>query len=239
MKKILLILFLFPLLLQGQIVYTALTEQNSNSVTTTFNTPSYTPTTGALVLAFVTSAKATTPDIPTFSGNGLTWVQIETETLDVIATPTKRITAFRAMGTASTGAATATFANAQDGCQIIILQFTGTDISGSNGSGAIVQAVKSNADATSNPSITMGAISSVTNSVVAFYATDDANIITAPEAGWTPTTNVNRSVPDAQLYGEYRLTTTDNTPTVTAASSDWAGIAIEIKSVARRRIIID
>src|SRR5688500_5917902 len=101
MKKLLYILLIFVSCnvvsyetIYAQVSYSALTDINSNSVTTTFNTASYTPTTNALVLAFVTSAKATTPDVPTFSGNGLTWVQVATQTFDVAATPTKRITVF-------------------------------------------------------------------------------------------------------------------------------------------------
>lgn len=198
-----------------------------------YATASLTPSANALVLVAVINAKASAPDTPTLTGNGLTWVQIDTHTYSTIASATKRITLFRSMGASpSAGAITADFAGAsQLGCHIYVCQFTATDQTGSNGSGAIVQTVKNRGDASADPSVTLAALTGTRNAVFAVFGNLRNGFAGAVEgAPWVEDFDAGFNTPATGAYAEHALATTDNTVVVTAASSDWAGIAVEIKA---------
>lgn len=241
MKKLLFILLFFALKAQGQI-----TIGNTNTITVSSGSdnvqvrPSTDFTSGRFYLLFVSNPKATTPEEATVTGTSQTWTKVDGLTFNTIASPTQRITVYRFLA-ASTFSATTTisFGATQLGISSHLYEITGMDATGTNGSGAIVQVVTNSADATANPSVTMAAISSGSNAVIAYFANDINPMGGTAEAGWTEKFDNGYASPDRGDYSMYRIGTTDNTPTVTAASSDWAGIAIEIKSTARRRIIID
>jgi hypothetical protein len=241
MKKLLFILFLFPLLSQGQITigHTNTVTVSSSSASTQVR-PSTDFTSGRLYLLFVSNAKATSPEEATVTGTSQTWTKIDGLTFNTIGTPTQRVTVYRFLAASTFSATTSiSFGATQLSISSHIYQINGMVTTGTNGSDAIVQAVTNSADATANPSVTMAAISNGRNAVVSYFGNDINPFGGTVEAGWTQEFNVGYASPDRGDYSMYRLTTTDNTPTVTAASSDWAGIAIEIKSAARRRIIID
>jgi hypothetical protein len=132
-----------------------------------------------------------------------------------------------------------TFGGGSTGFSFVIYEITGVPTTGTNGADAIVQAVTNTGTASANPSISMTAISDGRNAVMTFFTNSVNPFGGTPESGWTENYDVGYATPDNGTYIMRRLTTTDNTPTVTAAASDWSGIAIEIKSAARRRIIID
>jgi len=206
---------------------------NTTSAANSYSTAAtYTPTANALVIAIVASAN-TPSTTPTFSGNGLTWVQIGTTNFNTLASPTLRLTFFRAMGASpTTTAGTADFGGVnQAGCHIRVFQFVNADTSGANGSGAIVQVGFNGNDASTNPNITLASLIGSANAV---YAVANFNVTAAtfngsPESGWTTDYAANFATPFDGIYGVFRLATTDNTVAITGTSTAWAAMAIEIK----------
>jgi hypothetical protein len=119
-----------------------LTNGSSTTDATSFATASISPTGGRLVLAWVINTKATTPDTPTISGGGMTtWTQVATVLYGTIASPTYRITLFRALQ-AVPGSATATIdfgGVTQTACIWVIQEFANVQVTGANGADALVQ----------------------------------------------------------------------------------------------------
>src|SRR3989442_2758141 len=97
-------------------------------------TASIAPGANQLVLAWVASTATPTPGVPTLSGNGLTWVIMA-------GAVGSRISLFRAMGASPTaGPVTIDFGSStQKSIAWSIVEFSGVDTSGTNGSGAIVR----------------------------------------------------------------------------------------------------
>jgi len=216
----------------GGMTFTGLASRNSVSNATSYVTAAaYLPTGNALVLCTVvnTTTSPTAPTTPTFSGNSLTWVQIDTDTI-TDGTDIRRCTLFRAMGaspTSTTG--TADFAgNTQTSCSFRVVQIAGTDTTGTNGSGAIVQSAKATGTSTT-PSVTLAALASGTSSVYAGFVDAKDPFGATPEASWTEDEDSGNGSPNTGILSYYRLATTDNTVAVTTASTVWVAIAVEIK----------
>lgn len=233
MRYILFILIFFACKAQGQIVIDNYANNQLATSFTNLTLGSNNFIAGRLYLIFVTTTKATTPETPTMSGTGQTWTQINTT-----ATSVQRITAFRFYCTSNnTNDATVFVGPNQTSYVLNRYEVTGMINTGTNGSDAIVQSVTNSATG-ANPSITLAAISSSGNAVIAAFSNNVNPFGGTPESGWTGGVNNGTSLPSGG-YSMFRTNTTDNTPTVTAASSDWLGIAVEIEGTARRRIIID
>lgn len=208
-----------------------LTQFNSDTDATSYATSSISPGANKLILATVTSSKGSTPDVPTLSGNGLTWVQITTNNYDNTGTQ-RTMTMFRALGSSPTsGAVTASFAGTQTACTIIIDEISGIDTSGTNGSGAIVQSA-TNAEASmasSTFTVTLAAFSSVNNATYGAFSNGDA---TTPSAGtgFTLIGAAASTTPIIRSMSEFQAAN-DTTVTFNAAAGNTAGgIAIEIKA---------
>lgn len=244
MKKLLFILLFFALKAQGQISILNNTSLSSSAdFGTTVSLSSRTYTSGRLYLIAFQVSKDTPPDEPSIAGTGQTWTKIADISSRTIGAPTSRLAVFRFLATSTitenTTITIPTGGPLHTGRSTVEIELTGMVTTGTNGSDAIVQAVTNSADASANPSITLAAISSSRNAVFSFF-TNNANPFGATaESGWALLTSSGYDTPSTGVITMSRLTTTDNTPTVTASASDWAGIAIEIKSAARRRIIID
>lgn len=211
---------------------TNLTSFQSSTDATSYATASITPTANYLVLASVSSSKATTPDTPTLSGNNLTWVQIATNNFDTAGTQ-RTVTLFRALGPSPTaGALTASFGgNTQTACTITVDQFSGADTGGTNGSGAIVQSA-TNAEASQAAAtftITLAAFSSANNATYGTATNGDAVNFTAG-TGFTGLGASGSATPLINTFSEWR---SDNDTTVTfggAIGYSSGGIAVEIKA---------
>ena len=201
-----------------------------------YATASITPTANNLVLAWVTNTKASTPDTPTLSGNGLTWVQVATVTWGTIATPTARTTLFRAMGAApSTGGVTISFGGlAQTGAAWSIVQFNGVDTSGTNGSGAIVQSVTGrtdNASAAAGLSITLAALGNAANASAGGFS-NMVNLATSISAGagYTVSAGASYATPTTSIRSEWRIPGATTVSVTQSAISNIGGIAVEVKA---------
>ena len=228
-------LILLPGTAAAAVTQTLLIGSANGTNLSSYTTASITPTANNLVLVWVTNSKASTPDTPTltYNGTGLTFVQVATVTWGTIATPLKRTTLFRAMGASPTaGTITIGFGGVtQTGCLWSVHQFGSVDISGTNGSGAVVQSVTNRVDSPSTAlSITLAALGDASNATAGGFsnAINSATSISAGD-GYTALTGQTHNSPATSLRAEWRAdgSTTVN---VTSTSSAIAGIAVEIKS---------
>lgn len=244
MKKLLFILLCFACKAQAQIT---ITNSTAAYISTDFGTSvilsdrNYVA--GRLYLIAFQVSKDTPPDEPSIAGTSQTWTKIADISSRTTGSPTSRIAVFRFLATSTftenTTITVPTGGPLHTGRSTVELELTGMVTTGTNGSDAIVQAVTNSADASANPSITMAAISNSRNAVFTFFTNNANPFGGTAEAGWTEEFDNGYGTPTTGVYVMYRLTTTDNTPVVTASASDWAGIAIEIQSEGRRRINVD
>ncbi len=218
------------------ITTTLVADASSSTDATTYTTASITPTANNLVLAWVTNTRASSPTIPTLSGNGLTWVQVATVTWGTISAPTARTTLFRAMGAApSAGIVTIDFAGStQTGVGVSIIQFGDVDISGTNGSGAVVQSVTGSTDsatAAAGLSITLAALGNAANATAGGFANfvNSATSISAG-AGYSITPGTTYATPSTSLRSEFNTTGSTIVNVTQSTTSHIGGIAVEIKA---------
>lgn len=209
------------------IAFAGLGSLSSVSDATSYATgSSYTPSANALVLAMVVNT-AGTAGTPTFSGNNLTWVEIATVPF---LSSQYRLTVFRAMGGApSAGTGTASFGGTQTGCIIRVIEFTGVDTSGSDGSGALVQ-TNSTSNTSANPALNLNAIASSRNAVVGLSGNTLNPYGGVTETDWTEDQDVGHLLPTTGGFTMYRLATSDNSLAITAANATWALVGVEIKA---------
>jgi hypothetical protein len=213
------------------ITFSELLTNNSTANAAEYTTSSFTISADKLVLAFVVTSDTVAPDDHVLSSLHGTWVNIGTTNYNTVATPLKRVTLWRTMS-ATGGSSTLTnkFANAATGCSFNVVEFGNVDTSGSQGAGAVVQVGMNAANTTANPTITLAALTGTTNAVFAGFSSPLNPFGGTPESGWTEQFDSGYASPSTSTYGTYRIETTDNTVAVTAGSTDWGGIAVEIKA---------
>lgn len=147
-------------------------------------TASVSPTANALILLSVSvrNGASVDPTTPTVSGNGLTWVLVNSITSDNTSGSRRMNFLFRAMGASpTTGAVTITFGETETDASWSVDQFTNTLTSGTNGSGAIVQNVTANdlTGSATSLTVTLAAFAASTNATFGFFGTDGATGATA------------------------------------------------------------
>lgn len=219
--------------------YASLATSGSNTDASSYTTASISPTANNLVLAWVYSAAGSTPNVPTVSGGGVTWVQVAT-VLD--STSQKRLTLFRAMSAVSTSG-TVTFdfgGQTQTGCTWSIIQYDHVSTRGTNGSGAIVQTdTEASAGSVSSLTSTLSSFASTQNAAVGGfgYALNSTDGVVG--SGFTHTGERNQGSPNMAMLTEFR-----NSPDTTvdmsigASSVPMVGISAEL-AVAKTEQIKD
>jgi len=217
------------------ITASALTSGGDTTAATSYATASITPGANRLVLLAVAGNLTGTAAAPTsVTGNGLTWVQVGHVEYDTSGTH-YGFTLFRALGASpSSGAVTITYAASQGSCVWSVLEFDGVDTSGTNGSGAIVQAVSHPvtppSSAATSDSTTLSAFGSASNCGVGFY-TWEANEQGTAGSGLTklPSTNPGIAGPSQAVMSEYGI----NQATIAGSwttSAQWGSFAVEVKA---------
>lgn len=192
-----------------------------------FNTASITPTANRLVLAWIVGATSPTPPAsPTLTGNGLTWVAVDT-----IVSSTRRLTLYRAMGSSpSAGAMTIDFGGETvGGCAWSIAEFSGIDTSGTNGSGAIVQAPTSTTSSTTTHTATLSAFSNSRNAAAAGILHGNNETLTITNATLLGTRN--QGGPNFGLATGFKAAALTGVIATWATTGTGIGIAVEIKAV--------
>ena len=209
----------------------ALTAGGTGVDATSFTTASITPTANRLILACAHTVQSTPFVTPVVTGNGLTWVNINTRTQGV----NDHFTLFRALG-ASPSAGGVTFN--YTGTNIVritwsIIEIDGVDTSGTNGSGAIVQSAVNSGDNTSNTlTVTLASFAdAVNNAAVGAFGVRSASDTLVAGTGFT---FINQAT-----IAEFSTTGTEfqlgEDTTVNASWTNNAnrlGIAIEVKATA-------
>lgn len=147
---------------------THLTTSNSNVVASSYGTAAITVGAGQIILIAVGSSDNAggNPNIPTLSGNGMSFTQIG----DSIRFGTSnRLTVFRGVGTGQTGSITMDFGGQSQGrCFWTVIQGTTIKAGGVNGADAIVQSASDSGDTgKTSYSITLAAFASVNNATFA------------------------------------------------------------------------
>lgn len=232
MKKILASLFVFLVLFAPVSVHAAITESaldsgNSTVDATSYTTGTFQPTANNLVLiAILNRVGAGTANIPTVTGNNVTWVEVT----NLSNGNSRRLTILRALGSApSSGTATIDLAGqTQSQCKWSIAQFSGVDTSGTNGSGAIVQTGKHTVGTSTSYLVTLSAFGNAMN--VAYGAVYHAsNENTVVGTGFNEIHDLGDAENASVLQTEYLVN--DNTVDASWASSvSRMAIALEIKA---------
>ena len=212
------------------ITQASLTSGSSGVDASLFTTASITPTANRLVIVVVLSHRTPAGVAPTLSGNGLTYVQIATQTFST--GNAHRITMFRAMGSAPTaGAITIEFGEeTQNACAWSVFEFDGVDTTGTNGSGAVVQSATNSISFDTVLTVTLAAFASANNGACSGFGFSTADTVT-PDTGWTEIHEVS----EAGVFTNETQWRADNDTTASATgtnSQDIGGIAIEIKAAA-------
>lgn len=205
------------------IAVTNLDKGNTLTQATSYLTNSITPAANALIIVSVESlVLGTNPNIPTITGDGITWVQVNTE----FDGSQIRITVFRGMSASPTaGALTISFgAQTQHDINWSVEQATGVDITGTNGSGAVVQSVIATA-ASTTPSATLAALASVQNVAYGAVAGDAGSPNFVKGTNFTELSNQTNS--SSGMATEYGLNQT--LVNWTSSNITWAIVALEIR----------
>lgn len=215
--------------------FTYYSKTNDTTARSSYVTaPAYQPNSNSLVIAVVVNSKASAPDTPTFSGNGLTWVQVGTTNFNTLASPTQRLTVFRATGTAPTSTGgTASFGANQTGCNIGVCEFTNVCMSSTNGAGALAQVLFNATNTVTNPNITLSAFNSNGKNSGLILSGNAANGYGGtPEANWTEDLDTGYNTPATGCYIAHTNLSRDNTLAITQGSSiSWGICGMEIKSL--------
>ena len=219
---------------QAAIVCSSLTSGSSTTDATSYETASITPTSNALVLLAFTSRTATADIVVgTASGNSLTWDLVDNIP---VSGNNRTVVVRRAMGVSpTTGTITISFgAQTQTSAIWSVVECTGVDTSGSNGSGAIVQSIDQDSGAMAT---------SFTNTMADFGSTANAgytaamhiaNEATTPGSSWSEIHDVAIAENAYGFQTQYKIN--DKVGTASwATSSFFQDIAIEIKDGAVSR----
>lgn len=193
-------------------------------------TASVTPAAGELWLLVLNISRDAVTGLAA-TGNGLTWVLVGTYTQSNYVT----VAVFRAMGSGSAGAVTASWNEGSFDVNYHLVKVTGVDTSGTNGSGAIVQTATGGAESvgTGTVSITLGAAITSGNLALSAWSQRGSNAAANPRASWTELADTNVAA-NGSLETQ-TTTTADTAASATGASGLYntiAGLVVEIKAAA-------
>ncbi len=214
--------------------FTTLTQGGTSTDNTVFGTGTFQPTANALVLAAIANISSNNSAVEaTAAGNNLSWITCAASQSSQTQT---RLTIYRALGAAPTNSIlTFTFSETQQNVAWQVWQVTGTDITGTNGSGAIAQSAASYVDPSGSAlTVLLNAFGDAVNNAAFVLAANPTSAATALfEASYVSTpayfaTSPNWNVHSGHTIGE------DTAVGITygAASINRQAIAIEIKAAA-------
>jgi hypothetical protein len=193
-----------------------------------YPTASWTPPTSGVIALCVMNRIANPGNVPTVSGNGITWTQVATLSVDPGAA--HRITWFLADATgATTGVTTIDFAGeTQISCDSMFLHITANlDISGGLAA-AVVQAPNTNGTGTSG-TVTFAAAGHADNRAVIGWF-HQANEATNPDAAWTGGDDFAGSGPTRGAETQWKSDGVANNTSTWVTSSAYIGLGLELKA---------
>lgn len=216
-----------------------LTNGQSATNATSYTTASVTPGANRLILLLTAQSRNTgsdcaNNDISSVTGNSLTWVAINKQCFSSAVAPTQTVEIWRSMG-ASPSTGTIAFdvsASTQINAAWAVVECSGVDTGGTNGSGAVVQSAINLIEPGTSLTVTLGAFGSAGNATLGAFGIAD-NIAITPGSGFTELVEelVSDGGNDLGFQVQWR---NDNDTTVDASwtSIDAGGVAIEIKASA-------
>lgn len=223
----------------GQLEYPATTGLSIRSLGTTANTASadnvvvgpFTPNNNSMLIAFVVNTKASAPDTPTASGNGLTWQRMLTTNYLVDHNLSVWQANNKSGGFAGSFTA-ATTGISQTGWAAAVMEITGGYFTGTLGTNGIRQNVNSNNSINTNNTVTFAALKNrvLCLSMVAYNL--NAAAMTTSEATWRKLLNVNFNTPATSIAAFYQAKNTDTTCLMTnAAAFSGCGVGLEFVQI--------
>lgn len=214
-----------------------LTTGTKTADATSATTGSFTPPPNALILFTVASKTEITanPNQPTITGNGLTYVVVNTKIYDDTSSSRRRITTFRAMGGSPTaGTAVIDFGGQTQVTVAWVVDYvsSGVNMTGTNGSGAVVQsAIGYNDTSSPNTSVTATMLPfTLPNnaSYGAFANGNDASSVTAG-SGFTKVGEAVDTVEhNLDLYTEFKNSPDTSIDVTFSSDPENAIIGLEI-----------
>lgn len=201
-----------------------LLTNGTGTATATYDTAVIDPADNALILVAVGNAINSAP-VPTgIAGNGLTYTAIGN--VNFHTSNARRVSLWRAMGTGlSAGIATITFPGAQTSANWAVIECTGVDTSGTNGSGAVVQFDTSTAAAAVTITNTLAALASAESAHVCVTATS-INGAQGDDAQFDGLSDQAIGTGANSLSTQWAINETDCTTTM--GSSNVGSISIEV-----------
>jgi len=217
------------------IAFTLKTHGTSGTAGQSYNTASWTPSANTLYL-IVMSAYGATPNTHSASGNGLTWHSYANVDFESVASPIHRLSILYSMGASpSAGATTLSIGGSGNlDCLWQVIEVTGTDTTGVDGAGALVQSNTAKSDSAASSSPTLSALGDAANNAV-FQAAS----VGTTGGSWTAGTGytlVGVSGGESEGTQGENINSQYKVPGTTTPSISWNGtvtlasIAIEIKA---------
>jgi hypothetical protein len=217
-----------------------LTSGSDSDGNSTATTASISPAANNLILLSVTlrNGSSINPSVSSVSGNGLTWVKIDSTVFDNSSSSRRTVELWRSMGASpSTGAITITATENETNIDWSVDQSSGVDTSGTNGSGAIVQSAKNQdvAGTATGLVVTLAAFGSSDNATFGVFGTDEVATLTIG-SGFNQLAKINGASTPVSILTEWKSTNDTSVDATTGAAVFIGGIAIEIKAAATTAI---
>ncbi|HEU5183560.1 MAG TPA: Ig-like domain-containing protein [Gemmatimonadaceae bacterium] len=214
------------------ITQTLLTSGNNTVNQKVYTTAAIAPVPNALILLAVIGHRAYgAAASPIVIGGGMTtWEEVATVTFDPVGSPLKRVTLYRAMSAApGSGPITITFANSVSNTQWIVSQWTGVDVSGTNGSGAIAQLGSTSGDGANGLALTLAAFEQANNAAYGVFGVRSSAVAVTPGSGFIETAeHPSAETPPSDLQAEWA--SNDNTIDASWAGLNGAALGVEIRA---------
>lgn len=210
-----------------------LTASYSGTDATSYATASVAPGSNRLILLTVNSESdlTETPNAPTASGCGVTWVEVATLAYDTAGSRRGRITLLRGMvASPSSGAITIDFAGQTQSCCLwTVEEFDGVNTGGTNGSAAVVQSATVNSTGSDAPSVTLAAFADASNNAAyGAFAKEGNPPGFTKETGYTLLSDVASTTPVARLSSEWILGEDTSVSSTAPSTNQGGGVACEI-----------
>lgn len=215
-----------------------LTQDKSTTNAASYSTASVTPSANTLVLLATVATRNSTVcsdnDITSVTGNGLTWANINRQCFSNAGAPVQTVELWRTMG-ASPSSSTVDFGfggASQLNAAWAVIECTGVDTGGTNGSGAIVQNAINLTEPGTGLTVTLGAFGDAGNATLGAFGVAD-NVAVTEGSGFTELAEqlVSDGGTDSGLQVEWK-TSNDTSVDASWSSIDAGGVAIEIKAAA-------
>lgn len=217
--------------------FTNLTVGNATGSLTSTPTASLSPASNTLLLLTVSQRTGITadPNQPTATGNGLTWVVVNSIVFDTTSSSRRRVTVLRALGSSPSSGAVTIDCGGQTQTDIVwsVDQVNGVDLSGTNGSGAIIQSA-ANKDETLTASaltVTLSPFSDARNASFGGFSTGNDTDGHSAGSGFTllgvsPGPGVNGLSTNTEFQNGTATAITMNF----TSGVQFGGVAMEIKA---------